>query len=1296
MYKLPIQVTLIITLFILSGCNTSDQQQSGQTPAEYNKKANGLVPITPDVNFPAVVNVANLPRVDNNNKPYVAVRTGVRRPDGIIPEEQAAQLRADALNLPPNSNIQVSMSPAITADQVRGGALVPQLLNTFDGPQFFNSTPPDHEFTVGENYVIGVTNGTFEILNKAGVSQGGAVDYDVFFASVPACASGTFDPNAYYDEEEQRYIIGTAGDGVYCFAVSQSEDLSGGGVFNLYGFTTIQLGSDFFDFPHMGVGNEALFMGANMFLTGNGFRADVWAIDKFAAYDGLALPTPIRRTLDSTADTPQPMNINGFEQGTLPVGNTHYFIADRNFNGSTYSLISWEDPFGTNILTNTGFVDLDAFTGVAAGFPIDQPQSGGGGDIQGNDWRPQDAEYRNGSIWMAHTMSCNPGSGTVNCVRWAEIDINDGNGPIVEQAGVIAIDGEYLSFPDVAVNSCDDMTIGFSRTSPSIFPGVAFTGRLGTDPLNQVDNVQIQKAGEVTYTSFEAATPRRWGDYSEAASDPDGIRTWFMGIYSGNIAGSTNWVTSIGEFTTNCSSTNTDFSMTGSNLTQSVCVNPSANLSTITLDLAPLNGFNENVNFAFSPGLPTGFSSPGSFTPGALIPPGSSTIDISVNTMAANGANNFQITGTSATANKSVDVSIFVTNGVPAVSTLLSPADTSTAASSSPTFSWSAVADTADYTIEIATDIGFSAIVYTTTQAGTSLVLPVTLPTNTTHYWRVIANNGCGSGVASATFSFDTPTQVCFSTLTAIPDDTPGGVTTTINFASSGTISGLLVSMDAEHTWVGDLIFSLEHAGTTVDLMDRPGVPASGFGCGTDNVNTIFDDTSINIVEDQCNGSPPAIGPDSLPHEALSGFNGLDSAGNWNLTVSDNAGDDTGSVNEWCLDIITDSVQTYTVSGTVTGATGPVSLLNNGADGQTSTLNDPFSFAAQNDGTEYIVTASGPATQTCTVTGGSDGDGSGTLAGLNVSVTVTCTTDTYTVSGTVTGATGPVSLLNNGADGQTSTLNDPFSFAAQNDGTEYIVTASGPATQTCTVTGGSDGDGSGTLAGLNVSVTVTCILIISTAQNDTETVLEDSTANTVDVLNNDSLINGGSTILSVIQPTNGVVVITNNGTDLSYTPNLNYCNDAVTTDDFTYTLTDGGSTATVSMAVTCVNDEPDFTIEPNVYIKLTDINSPLTENIACQFDMGPDDEDVSQAVNNFIVSIDSDPNGIITTFDVLNDGSISASYSGNQGVANISISLEDNGGTDNNGDDSVTKQFLLNVQDYVFKNDFETEVCPQL
>ena len=108
----------------------------------------------------------------------------------------------------------------------------------------------------------------------------------------------------------------------------------------------------------------------------------------------------------------------------------------------------------------------------------------------------------------------------------------------------------------------------------------------------------------------------------------------------------------------------------------------------------------------------------------------------------------------------------------------------------------------------------------------------------------------------------------------------------------------------------------------------------------------------------------------------------------------------------------------------------------------------------------------------------------------------------------------------------------------------------------------------------SVAMTVTCVDDAPTAVADNATVNEDSGASTIDVLNNDNNTDGGPiTVNSVTQPGNGTVVITNGGADLTYEPTADYCNDGSPTDDFTYTL-NGGSSATVAVTVTCVEDDP--------------------------------------------------------------------------------------------------------------------------
>jgi len=152
------------------------------------------------------------------------------------------------------------------------------------------------------------------------------------------------------------------------------------------------------------------------------------------------------------------------------------------------------------------------------------------------------------------------------------------------------------------------------------------------------------------------------------------------------------------------------------------------------------------------------------------------------------------------------------------------------------------------------------------------------------------------SGGGGATF--------CSSPGLAIPDNGgPPGVSDTLS-ASGRRLSDLNVSIVATHTFVGDLIFTLKHVstGTSVTVFDRPGVPAGTFGCGGNNINTVLDDAAASPVENVCLAADPTIdaGP-YAPNNPLAAFNGESLSGNWTLFVSDNAGLDTGTLDQWCI-----------------------------------------------------------------------------------------------------------------------------------------------------------------------------------------------------------------------------------------------------------------------------------------------------------------------------------------------------------------------------------------------------------
>ena len=458
--------------------------------------------------------------------------------DGILTQEEVAALQEASRNLGTNSLIQ---NAALADPQA------PTPGTSFDSLDYTEccggggSVPPDPELAVGPSHVIAVVNVAFEIYDKSGTSLAGPTTFVSFMGGDSNCASGVFDPNVLYDEAADRYVLGidASGGTHYCIAVSQTSNPVGS--WWVYSFATAS-GSEFFDYPHAGVGRDAIYMGANIFE--GGFKEGrIWAFDKTAMYSGLSA-TSVVRNLGITQDTPQPLNLHGFAQGTWPSSGPHYFFAETNFNGANHTVFSWNDPFGANTFATVGGVNLNTATGIVAGFPLSVPQSGGS-NVQGNDWRPQDFEYRNGYAWTTMTIACNPGSGSVNCVRWAQINPATAN---VVQAGVYSSNGDYRFFPDLAVNHCDDMAVGYTKSNSSMFPAVWYTGREHTDTAGTLQAEAQLKAGEITYTAFDVA-PYRWGDYTEMTIDPDGETFWYLGEYSKD-TGTTSgrWGTYIGSF----------------------------------------------------------------------------------------------------------------------------------------------------------------------------------------------------------------------------------------------------------------------------------------------------------------------------------------------------------------------------------------------------------------------------------------------------------------------------------------------------------------------------------------------------------------------------------------------------------------------------------------------------------------------------------------------------------------------------------------------------------------------------
>ncbi|MGD2130356.1 MAG: proprotein convertase P-domain-containing protein [Lysobacterales bacterium] len=196
-----------------------------------------------------------------------------------------------------------------------------------------------------------------------------------------------------------------------------------------------------------------------------------------------------------------------------------------------------------------------------------------------------------------------------------------------------------------------------------------------------------------------------------------------------------------------------------------------------------------------------------------------------------------------------------------------------------------------------------------------------------------------------------------------------GSGSSSMDIGGCGAVSDVNVGLDVTHSWVGDLAFTLTSPeGTSVTILDRPGVPATTFGCSGDDIAAVFDDDASVTAEDMCNNLP-AISGDVIPNNPLSAFDSQIADGEWTLGFEDLAGGDSGTLNDWSLDIgcVPTDRAAFKVSKEFTDgnpAEVEVTLICNSG----SPLEQHFTIAGGGPGVTFVVTDIPESGAVCEVT----------------------------------------------------------------------------------------------------------------------------------------------------------------------------------------------------------------------------------------------------------------------------------------------------------------------------------------
>jgi hypothetical protein len=262
--------------------------------------------------------------------------------------------------------------------------------------------------------------------------------------------------------------------------------------------------------------------------------------------------------------------------------------------------------------------------------------------------------YRNFGTHESLVVNHSVVAGSSGGVRWYELQNPNGTVTVAQQS-TFAPDSNFRWMGSIAMDKSGDMALGYSISSSSTSPSVAFTGRAASDPANTMQAETIAASG----TGSQNGGLNRWGDYSAMQIDPvDDCTFWYTQEYM-KTTGSFNWNTRIVNFKfPNCGGAATpDFSLSASPSSLAVTQGSSG---TSTITVTKLNGFTGTVNLSAS-GLPAGVTA--TFNPASTT--GTSTLTLTASSTATVGTKTVTITGTSGNLTHTTTISLTVNSANP-------------------------------------------------------------------------------------------------------------------------------------------------------------------------------------------------------------------------------------------------------------------------------------------------------------------------------------------------------------------------------------------------------------------------------------------------------------------------------------------------------------------------------------------------------------------------------------------------------------------------------------------------------
>src|SRR5581483_289918 len=250
----------------------------------------------------------------------------------------------------------------------------------FLGAEFLtdsNQVPPDSMGAAGPTQFLVAVNGRVRTFAKSTTTADGVMNttLDDFFVAVGGASHGTSDPRVRYDRATGRWFITSidtppSGSNHVLMAVSDAGTITAQTTWHFFSIASDASTID--DFDTLGIDEDALYIGTNVFDTsGNFVNTTVYVVRKTSVLSsGPIVFTKFANLidLDNTGEGPfAPMGVDNFDTNT----NTGYIVGiDASFP-SQLDLRRINNLGGTPPISSTIFINT-----LETNIPADVPQPG--------------------------------------------------------------------------------------------------------------------------------------------------------------------------------------------------------------------------------------------------------------------------------------------------------------------------------------------------------------------------------------------------------------------------------------------------------------------------------------------------------------------------------------------------------------------------------------------------------------------------------------------------------------------------------------------------------------------------------------------------------------------------------------------------------------------------------------------------------------------------------------------------------------------------------------------------------